>query len=422
MLDSNNLVRSLTLCHCFYKDKILAQKKPQPERQGEKMSLSKFPSWLPFILVLAGCNVVSGQYPFGSTHYPPPQGAASGLQSYSVPQSLPQPPPGATGSQRRQHIWQRAVEGMVMGASLGGIYGAGGGLVLGLLTGFFTADAHYTQVSNQIQAEHAKDRELEAKLEQEIQRQRELEAQIVNTAGNSTQQNPPDPPQAMQEPNGTNVTTAVMNKRSDALASLSKKETPSSSPSRPFKNVEVKDVNGDGVPDLWVYYNPLKSSEIVRQEEATRWDGRVDTWSYFKDGKLVRREIDSKGRGVADTVYHYENDKMVREERDENGNGQVSFRAIYENGRRATLEKDTNGRGKIDHWTYFDTTKDGEIVLKEERDLNGDGVVDLWSYYENGRLARQDVSAVGAELLSKQDRIPSSPADTKNTPRPQLVR
>jgi hypothetical protein len=317
---------------------------------------------------------------------------------------------------------QRAVEGMVMGASLGGIYGAGGGLVIGLLAGLFTADAHYTQVNRQIQSEQAKDRELEAKLEQEIQRQRELEAQIVNRSGNSTQQNPPAPPQPVQEPNGANVTTAAMNKGPGDLASLSKKESPPSSPTRPFKNVEVKDVNGDGIPDLWIYYNPLKSSEIVRQEEATRWDGRVDTWSYFKDGKLVRREVDSKGRGAADTVYHYENDKMVREERDENGNGNVSFRAIYENGRRATLEKDTNGRGKIDHWTYFDTTKDGEIVLKEERDLNGDGVVDLWSYYENGRLARQDVSAVGAELLSKQDRIPSSPADTKNTPRPQLVR
>jgi hypothetical protein len=386
------------------------------------MNVSKFPWCLPFILVLAGCDLVSSQYPLGSTRYPPPYASVgSGIQSSSAPQPIPQAPPPATGSQRRQHVWQRALEGMVMGAAVGGIYGAGGGLVIGLLTGFFTADAHYTQVNNQIQSEYAKDRELEAKLEQEIQRQRELEAQIVNRAGNPTQQNPPDP-QAMEVQNATNVTMAAMKKGSGALASLSQKETTSNSPRRPFKNVEVKDVNGDGIPDLWIYYSPLKADEIVRQEEATRWDGRVDTWSYFKDGKLVRREIDSKGRGVADTVYHYENDKMVREERDENGNGHVSFRAIYQNGRRTMLEKDSNGRGKIDQWIYFDTTRDGEIVLKEERDLNGDGVVDLWSYYENGRLARQDVSAVGAELLSKQDRFSSSPADTKNTPRPQLVR
>jgi hypothetical protein len=383
------------------------------------MRLSKFPSCLPFILALAGCDLVTSQYPFGSTRYPPPQASvASGVQSSIAPQSIPQPPSPAAGSQRRQHIWQKALEGMVMGATIGGVYGAGGGLVLGLLTGLFTADAHYTQLNNQIQAEHAKDRELEAKLEQELQRQRELEAQIVNRAGNPTQQNRTDAPQPAQEPADANITTAALRKDTVGLASSSKKETPSSSPSRPFRNVEVKDVNGDGVADLWIYYNPLKAGEIVRQEEATRWDGRVDTWSYFKDGKLVRREVDSKGRGVADTVYHYENDKIVREERDENGTGHMSFRALYQNGRRAKLERDTNDRGKIDHWIYYDATQDGEIVLKEERDLNGDGVVDLWSYYENGRLVRRDVSAVGAELLSKQDQIPLSPPDPKNISRP----
>ena len=132
-------------------------------------------------------------------------------------------------------------------------------------------------------------------------------------------------------------------------------------------------------------------------------------------------EVDTKGNGRADTVYYYENDKIVREERDENGTGYVSFRAIYQNGRRAKVEADTDGRGKTDHWIYYDATKDGEIVLKEERDLNGDGAVDLWSYYEDSRLVRRDLSAVGLELLSKQDQLPSSPADPKKISRPQLL-
>jgi antitoxin component YwqK of YwqJK toxin-antitoxin module len=136
----------------------------------------------------------------------------------------------------------------------------------------------------------------------------------------------------------------------------------------------------------------------------------------------VRREVDTKGKGTADLVYYYDNDKIVREERDENGTGHVSFRATYQNGRRAKVEKDTNGGGKTDFWIYYDTTKDGEIVLKEERDLNGDGVVDLWSYYENGRLVRRDLSAVGLELVSKQEQLPSFPAEPKETSRPQLVR
>ena len=203
---------------------------------------------------------------------------------------------------------------------------------------------------------------------------------------------------------------------------MSKKESPSNPTGSSFKNVEVKDINGDGVPDLWIYYSPLKSSEIVRQEEASHLDGRVDTWSHFKDGRLVRREVDSKGKGLADTVYYYENEKMVREERDDNGNGNVSFRAIYQNGRRVKIEEDTSGRGKIDQWIYFDSSKDGEIVLKEERDLNGDGVVDLWAYYEDGRLVRRDVNAVGAELLSKQDRPPFLAPDTRNISQSQPVR
>jgi hypothetical protein len=214
----------------------------------------------------------------------------------------------------------------------------------------------------------------------------------------------------------------AMRETSSAVASVSKKEDPPSSPNSTFKNVEVRDINGDGVPDLWTYHSPLNPSEIVRQEEATRWDGRVDNWSYFRDGKLVRREVDTKGKGTADLVYYYDNDKIVKEERDENGTGYVSFRAIYQNGRRAKIEEDTSGVGKTDHWIYYDTTKDGEIVLKEERDLNGDGAVDLWSYYENGRLVRRDLSAVGLELLPKLDQLPAFPAEPKAAPRPQLVR
>jgi hypothetical protein len=50
-------------------------------------------------------------------------------------------------------------------------------------------------------------------------------------------------------------------------------ESPRNSPTSPFKNVEVRDINGDGVPDLWIYHNPRKPNEIVRQEEASRGDG-----------------------------------------------------------------------------------------------------------------------------------------------------
>lgn len=351
-----------------------------------------------FIFLLAGCSL----------------GSASRSQSVTQPQ--------ATGSQRTQYIWDKALEGMAIGGSLAGPYGAGGGLVLGLLAGLFTADAHYAQLNNQIQSEQAKDRELEAKIEQEMQRQRELEAQLANSVEIPAQQNQVEPAQSSQKLAGPKVMTVAAREAPNTVASASRKENPRSSPPSTFKNVEVKDINGDGVPDLWIYYNPLIPSEIVREEEATHWDGRVDTWSYFKNGKLVRREVDTKGKGTADLFYSYDNDKIIREERDEYGTGHLSFRATYQNGRRAKVEKETHGGGKTDFWIYYDTTKDGEIVLKEERDLNGDGVVDLWSYYENGRLVRRDLSAVGLEIVSKQDHLPSSPSDPTETSLPELVR
>ncbi|MBI2359162.1 MAG: hypothetical protein HYV04_09695, partial [Deltaproteobacteria bacterium] len=58
----------------------------------------------------------------------------------------------------------------------------------------------------------------------------------------------------------------------------------------------------------------------------------------------------------------------------------------------------------LDHWIVYDTAKEGEVVLREEIDLNGDGAVDLWSYYENGRVVRRDVSAVGLEHMTRQEK------------------
>ena len=310
----------------------------------------------------------------------------------------------------------KAMEGLAMGGSIAGPYGAGGGLIIGLLTGLFTADAYYGDLNAQIQTEQQKDKALEAAIEQEIERQRALENQVAsatpasapppsdNRNGLPVNQSQPQPtPKATQASHPTeNLVTASVNKTT----------VPATSPA-PFKNVEMRDINGDGVPDLWIYYDPKKPGEIVRQEESTKGDGRVDTWSYFKDGKLVRREADTKGLGRPDTVFYYEGDKIAREERDEKDLGQVTYRAIYQNGRMARVEKDTQGRGRIDLWVYYDTSREEEIIIKEEKDLNGNGAPDLWTYYENGRVVRRDVSAVGLNYLTAQEKAlqSSSPAD-----------
>jgi hypothetical protein len=360
-------------------------------------------------MVLAGtaCSSVPAQPPAASNPNP---GAAV---------ALPQPIP-VTGSQRLQHAWNKALEGLAMGGTIAGPYGAGGGLIIGLIAGLITAESHYNGINNQIVTEQQKDRQLEAAVEQELARQRDLEKQIAaatGPAGPSPDQpdsqtvaaTSPQPSPVSQPPVASQRATENVN-----LASLSKPATPQPSP-MPFKNVEVKDINGDGIPDLWVYYNPQKPAEIIRQEEASKGDGRVNTWGYFKDGLLVRREVDSRGQGRPDTIFYYFEDKIAREERDENGHGRMTYRATYENGRLAKVEKESNGNGRTDLWIYYDTGMDGEIVLKEERDLNGDGIVDLWSHFDNGRLARRDVSATGLEILTTQEQLPVSTADLRQS-------
>ena len=249
------------------------------------------------LILLAGCATAQVQQPPGTAQNPNPDPNPDPNAS-NIPPAQSQ----ITGSQRWQHAWSTAMEGLALGGSVGGLYGAGGGLVVGLIAGLVMADSHYGAINAQIQTEQQKDRNLEAAIEQELERQRSLEGQVAQASAPTAAGNPPpvrpvsdvnqpQPPVPQTKP-PENIT----------VASRTKPPPPPVAPT-PFKNVEVRDINGDGVPDLWIYYNPQKPGEIIRQEEASKGDGRVDTWSYFKDGKLVRREVDTKGHGKPDTSY-----------------------------------------------------------------------------------------------------------------------
>jgi len=328
--------------------------------------------------------------------------------------------PGATANPQQAKIdndrrWAHAVESAQKAAFIGGVFGGPFGApasmgmgVIGFIYGMFTADSKIAEEKAQAQVryqkESDKDRALESAIEQEIERQRALENQIAGVTGQPVSTQPPPLPPQVNQPTPTMPNPLPQPDNPPAAITVARASAPPAPP--PFRNVEVRDINNDGVPDIWIYYNPQKPGEIIRQEEATKGDGRVDAWSYYKDGQLVRRDVDRKGQGRPDTIYYYENDKIVREERDETGEGRMTYRASYQNGRIEKVEKDSTGQGRPDLWLFYDTSRDGAIVVKEERDLNGDGVADLWSFYDNGRLVRRDVNAPGLEILSKQDQVP----------------
>lgn len=311
------------------------------------------------------------------------------------------------------------MDGVAVGAIAGGPYGVGGGFIIGLVAGLFMADSHYNSIQNQIYSEQQRNLQLEAAIEQELARQSELKKQIFTSIDPTTK--PADPQPSVEiSGSGTRRPSAPMPetvtiKRSAESVILATVNNPEADRGLPtaIKNVEAKDVNGDGIPDLWVYYNPENPDEILREEEASNFDGRVNVWNYFKNKQLIRREVDSKNRGRPDTVFHYVDDKIAREERDETGAGISTYRATFENGRLARVEKETSGDGRTDWWIFYDTTKDGEIILKEERDLDGDGIVDVWSYYDKGLLVRRDVTAAGLKVLSSQEQLPAMATELK---------
>lgn len=370
-------------------------------------------------LMMIGCQAATAtQYPPGSYPVPNYPSNAGTQQTPGSSSPVGQSAQSQRSSRSSQHVYESMAEGARWGGLLAGPFaqfGMLGGMLVGAIYGMVTVGQEEERVMAQVNKETQKDQQLEALIEKELERQRALEGQVLG----STIPAPTNPLPSSQSNPGVNRPSSAPatqpNRDRIEVASINKPVSQAAAPA-PFKNVEVRDINGDGVPDLWIYYNPQKAGEIIRQEESSKGDGRVDTWSYFKDGKLQRREVDTRGLGQPTMVYYYNDDKIAREERDENGQGRMTYRATYDNGRLAKVERDTTGDGRPDSWVYYDATQDGEVIIKDERDLNGDGFADIWTYYENGRVVRRDVSAVGLEILAKQEQLPSAELRTVSLP------
>ncbi len=197
-----------------------------------------------------------------------------------------------------------------------------------------------------------------------------------------------------------------------------------------------RDVNGDKVPDIIRTYDG--TGRLVRQEEDSRLDGRMDTWTYYENGHPVRKESDTNGDGrvdlwaiydgagdlvrtEADTDHNEHRDRvvlytqgeMVEEQRYSPDLDPPRLIVTYADGKQSRKQEDTDGDGRMDRVTEYDGAghvakvsrdpsergaftrfayyepKTGD-VLREEEDLNGDKTIDVISYYEEGRLIRRE--------------------------------
>jgi len=175
---------------------------------------------------------------------------------------------------------------------------------------------------------------------------------------------------------------------------------------------EVFDDHGKGMPDRILYYDAT-GTQVVRSEEDTNGDGRIDTWTDYKNGQIVNRRADTDGDGMVDTWTFYRDGQIVRLEQDTDGDGLPDRIEFYEGGHRVREERDRNGKPAV--ITYFD--KNDQPIQRDE-DTDGDGVLDLRSYYRAGKLVRREVmneSALSAATGLKDPTAAPAPAREPGT-------
>jgi len=127
---------------------------------------------------------------------------------------------------------------------------------------------------------------------------------------------------------------------------------------------------------------PAKGTQQVKPREVKidrNNDGKVDHIEiYDAKGMIVRVENDTTGNGKINEWIYYENGIPVKAERDLTGSGKPNMTLFYDSkGQVTKSEADTKGNGKIDEWVYYE----GGKPVRAEKDTNGDGKPDTWITY-----------------------------------------
>jgi hypothetical protein len=298
-----------------------------------------------------------------------------------------------------------------------------------------------------LEQEGARGEILEQQIEAEIRRQQELLQQIdqAEAQGVALPEAPEPEPDALADPR---VAPSAPVERELPLAIFDAERAVV--PAGAWDNARetpvlkrVLDADRDGLPEQVRYYD-ARGEVLLRQEQDTDYDGRLDTWTVYQGGRLVTRNLDTSGDGKPDAFERYEGGRMVERSIDRDGDGvrDASYlyaggslqeeshdrnndgapdRVIHYRGRqRASSEEDENGDGRFDTWTTFQVVEGRELQVRVERDTqgrgkadvfetyevkggkaalakreedrNGDGAIDVTSVYQDGKLVRRVIS------------------------------
>jgi hypothetical protein len=185
-----------------------------------------------------------------------------------------------------------------------------------------------------------------------------------------------------------------------------------------------EDSNGDGRVDTWQVY---ANGELTQRLRDTNGDGTVDVWEEYSDSRMTGRTLDRDRNGVVDSFYEYRGDSLAEERHDSDNDGRIDQLIRYKNLFRTISEIDQDRDGATDTWTTygisrgeevvvrierssrgagpadifetFDTSSGKSVLAKREEDQDGDGDIDVISVYEDGKLVQREVTNSEAQPL-----------------------
>lgn len=107
--------------------------------------------------------------------------------------------------------------------------------------------------------------------------------------------------------------------------------------------VRTQDLNHDGRPDVWRYYDA--HGHLIWSTRDTNFDGVPDRIDYYHDDRLVRREVDRNFDGRIDTVEVFNRrGRLTRSVADVNGDGVADLLVLFHDGRPVWTQWRDSGR------------------------------------------------------------------------------
>jgi hypothetical protein len=142
------------------------------------------------------------------------------------------------------------------------------------------------------------------------------------------------------------------------------------------------DRNHDGKPDAWLH---MRGAHVISADFDDNYDGVIDRREFYADEAQAtspQSALDDASRARGE---------VIRVEESTNNDGKMNRVQLYEHGQLAHVEEDTNGDGRVDKW---ETWSHGVPVVLE-LDTKGSGRPDRRFIYGADGSERMEVDTKG---------------------------